>query len=171
MNELPEKFGFSVSHTTRDPRLGEVAGVDYNFTGLDAMKASIARGSFIEYAEVHGNYYGTSVDAVSSVIDAGKSCFLDIDVQGAQQAKKSSLDGKTSYIFIRPPSEEVLERRLRDRGTETEHKIRLRLAAAKREMDFQASEQGFFDAVILNDDADEAYKSFSSHVRKVCNIE
>merc|ERR1712071_567631 len=88
-------------------------------------REEIAQGKFIEYAEVHGNYYGTSIDAVAKVQNAGKICILDIDVQGVQKVKKSSLS--PYYVFIAPPSMEVLEKRLRSRGTEKEEDIVKRL--------------------------------------------
>lgn len=129
-----DQFGFSVSHTTRQPREGEKDGVHYNFTTVDQIKKDIEAGKFIEYAEVHGKYYGTSVAAVEDVQKAGKICILDIDVQGVQKVKKSSLN--PIYIFISPPSREELEKRLRGRGTETEEQIKVRLANASKELDY-----------------------------------
>lgn len=106
MKEFPnEQFGFSVSHTTRGPREGEVDGVHYNFTTVEKMKEDIAAGKFIEHAEVHGRFYGSSVAAVESVQSSGKVCILDIDVQGVKNVKKSSLD--PYYVFIAPPSMEL----------------------------------------------------------------
>mmetsp|Transcript_28879 Transcript_28879/g.68795 ORF Transcript_28879/g.68795 Transcript_28879/m.68795 type:complete len:618 (-) Transcript_28879:955-2808(-) len=142
------KFGFSVSHTTRKPRDGEQHGVHYNFTTVDDIKKEISEGKFVEYAEVHGNYYGTSVESVESVLSKGKICLLDIDIQGAQNVKKSSLDAY--YIFISPPSMEELERRLRGRGTEKEESILKRLKNAKSEMDYGTEDN--FDKVLVNND-------------------
>lgn len=150
MERFPDdQFGFSVSHTTRKPREGEENGVHYNFTTVDAMKKEIAEGKFIEHAEVHGNYYGTSVAAVKSLQDDGKICILDIDVQGARNVKKSSL--KAHYVFIAPPSMEALELRLRGRGTESEEDIQKRLANAGDEMAYGQS-AGNFDHVFINAD-------------------
>jgi guanylate kinase len=137
---------FSISHTTRKPREGEKDGVHYNFTTVDEIKKEIEAGKFVEYAEVHGNYYGTSVAAVQTVQEQGKICLLDIDIQGAQNVKKSDLDAL--YIFIAPPSMEELERRLRGRGTESEDAIVRRLGNAKAEMDYGAGE-GNFDCVLV----------------------
>ena len=139
-------FQFSISHTTRKPREGEQDGVHYNFTTVDAIKKGIEAGKFVEYAEVHGNYYGTSVAAVQTVQDQGKICLLDIDIQGAQNVKKSDLDAL--YIFISPPSMEELEKRLRGRGTEKEEDIIKRLGNAQKEMDYGAGE-GNFDCVLV----------------------
>ena len=137
---------FSISHTTRKPREGEHDGVHYNFTTVDDIKKEIEAGKFVEYAEVHGNYYGTSVAAVQTVQEQGKICLLDIDIQGAQNVKKSDLDAL--YIFISPPSMEELEKRLRGRGTESEDAIIKRLGNAKAEMDYGAGE-GNFDCVLV----------------------
>ena len=154
------QFGFSVSHTTRSPRDGEVDGVHYNFTTVESFQQEIAADKFVEHAEVHGRYYGTSVAAVQSVQSTGKVCILDIDVQGVQNVKKADLECK--YIFIAPPSMEVLEARLRGRGTEKEEDIQTRLGNAQKEMDYGTGE-GNFDVVLKNDDL---LKTFE----KLCNI-
>lgn len=98
-------LSFSVSHTTRAPRPGEVDGVDYVFSSKDSMEASIQAGEFIEYAQVHGNYYGTSRQGVQAVTAKGQGCVLDIDVQGASQVRASGMEAVT--IFVRPPGKEV----------------------------------------------------------------
>lgn len=101
------QLGFSVSHTTRAPRPGEEQGVHYHFATRASMSEQIARGEFLEHAEVHGNLYGTSVAAVASVLEAGKSCILDIDVQGSRMVHASALHSRALYIFVSPPSMEV----------------------------------------------------------------
>lgn len=151
---LEDKFGFSVSHTTRKPREGEVDGVHYNFTTVEQIKQDIDAGKFIEYAEVHGKYYGTSVQAVESVRTSGKICILDIDVQGVQNLKKSPLE--PYYLFIAPPSMEVLEKRLRDRNTESEEDIEKRIGNAAGELEYGKAE-GNFDKVLTNDGLDDAF--------------
>mmetsp|Transcript_30630 Transcript_30630/g.47005 ORF Transcript_30630/g.47005 Transcript_30630/m.47005 type:complete len:420 (-) Transcript_30630:173-1432(-) len=165
------QFGFSVSHTTRKPRTGEEDGVHYNFSTVETMKKEIEDGKFIESAEVHGNYYGTSVAAVESVQKAGKICVLDIDVQGAQSVKKSALN--PIYIFIAPPSMEALESRLRGRGTEDEASIKKRLGNASKELEY-GQEQGNFDRIFTNDNLNTtfeelvaAFKSWYPHLREV----
>jgi guanylate kinase len=139
--EYPDECGFSVSHTTRPPRSGEQDGVHYHFCSIDEMEAMIARNEFIEYARVHGKIYGTSIAAVRDVSGSGKTCLLDIDVQGAESVKKTDLNAR--FIFISPPSFEELEKRLRGRGTEDEASIRVRLEAARGEMAYRDKE-GFF---------------------------
>lgn len=156
-----DSFGFSVSHTTRGPREGEVDGVHYNFASVDQMKKEIDEGKFIEYAEVHGNYYGTSVKGVESVQNDGKICILDIDVQGAELVKKSTLD--PYYIFISPPSMETLEARLRGRGTEKEEAIQKRLGNAAKEMEYGKVE-GNFDKVFVNDDLMKTFKDLETQI-------
>eukprot|EP00124_Ichthyophonus_hoferi_P004546 Ihof_evm2s515 gene=Ihof_evmTU2s515 len=110
--EFPNAFGFSVSHTTRQPRAGEQPGKDYHFVTREELLAEVAKGMFIEHAEFSGNIYGTSQQSVKDVLDQGKLCVLDIDVQGVEILKKSFLHGETVYVFIRPPTIEALESRL-----------------------------------------------------------
>lgn len=154
--EFPDKFGFSVSHTTRAPRPGEVNGTHYNFVDKATMEREIAEGKFLEHAHVHQNIYGTSFAAVRAVSRQGKICLLDIDVQGAEAVKKSTLNA--AYVFISPPSMDELERRLRGRGTEAEEAVLKRLENARTEM-AKKDVPGFFDAVIVNDDLDKAYEA------------
>jgi guanylate kinase len=117
----------------------------------------VADGAFIEHARVHENLYGTSVAAVRAVTDAGKTCLLDIDTQGAEAVKKTDLHAR--FLFIAPPSMGALEQRLRGRATENEEKIQLRMGNAHGEMAYTKKE-GFFDAVIVNDDFERAYAEF-----------
>ena len=155
----PEAFGFSVSHTTRQPRPGEVEGVDYHFEDVEEMKRDIDAGLFIEHACVHGNYYGTSKAGVARVAEAGKVCILDIDVQGVKSVKAADLGAR--YLWIDAPDMAVLEARLRGRGTETEDKVLKRLATAKTELAYAhpAGAGGGappFDHYLLNDDVERA---------------
>lgn len=159
MGEFPEQFGFSVSHTTRTPRAGEVDGVHYHFTPKPEMEAMIARGEFIEHARVHANLYGTSISAVRAVRDAGKTCLLDIDVQGADSVKKTDLGAR--FVFIAPPKLEDLEKRLRGRGTETAESLGLRLTNARTEMAY-LEKPGYWETVIVNDDVEVAYEKLKA---------
>ncbi|CAK9237114.1 unnamed protein product [Sphagnum troendelagicum] len=162
MKDFPDKFGFSVSHTTRSPREKEQDGVHYHFTTRHIMEKEISERKFLESADVHGNLYGTSWAAVDAVTNSGKTCILDIDVQGAQSVKKSSLDAV--FVFIKPPypEEEQLEKRLRGRGTESEEQIQKRLRNAKAELE-RAKDATLFDHILVNAKLDEAYESL-----KVC---
>mmetsp|Transcript_20568 Transcript_20568/g.58266 ORF Transcript_20568/g.58266 Transcript_20568/m.58266 type:complete len:266 (+) Transcript_20568:91-888(+) len=168
MGEFSGRFGFSVSHTTRQPRPGEEDGVHYNFTTLEAMRDAIADDRFIEYAEVHGNFYGTSYKAVERVVGSGRVCLLDVDVQGAEQLKKSSLDEVSAYMFVAPPSPSALEDRLRGRGTESEDKLRVRLENARKELAFADTNPEFFEQVLVNDDLQRAYAQFRDFMVRSC---
>jgi len=175
--EYPSIFGFSVSHTTRSPRPGEVDGREYHFTSLPAMKQLVTAGSFLEHATFSGNMYGTSKQAVHRVSEVGKMCILDIDVQGVKQLKeREDIQGELAplYIFIKPPSIEALKRRLEDRGTETEESLNKRLSAAASEMEYGAGESGqvpHFNKVVVNDDLETAYgdlkKFLTPHIESV----
>jgi len=152
MKKYPDIFGFSVSHTTRGPRPGEENGIHYNFVSKSDMETAIENGEFIEHASVHTNFYGTSFAAVEKVRSSGKICILDIDIQGVQLVKKSSIPCK--FVFIAPPSIDQLESRLRGRGTETEEKIQIRLKNALDELEYGVPSN--FDAVVVNNDLDVA---------------
>uniref|UniRef100_A0A1A8PSY0 Guanylate kinase n=2 Tax=Nothobranchius TaxID=28779 RepID=A0A1A8PSY0_9TELE len=155
MKEYENVFGFSVSHTTRKPRPGEENGKDYHFVTREAMQAAINNGEFIENAEFSGNMYGTSKAAVQAVQAKNLICILDIDMQGVKNIKKTDLD--PIYISIQPPSMETLEKRLRDRKTESEESLQKRLNAAKVDIEF-SKEPGVFDVIVINDSLEDAYE-------------
>lgn len=152
--EFPDTFGYSVSHTTRSPRPGEEDGKHYHFTTKDKMQKQIEQDEFLETATFSGNMYGTSKRAVEEVQKAGKICVLDVEVQGVKQIKQSSLD--PLYIFIKAPSIEELEKRLRARKTETEDALQRRLSIARLEIEY-GEKPGNFDIVIENDNVSKAY--------------
>ncbi|VDB95482.1 unnamed protein product [Peniophora sp. CBMAI 1063] len=155
----PDKFAFSVSHTTRKPRPGEVDGKDYNFTTRESFLALVADGGFIEHAEFSGNLYGTSVQAVKSIAAQGRRCILDIEVQGVRQIKKTDLN--PVYLFIAPPSVSALRARLQGRGTDAPEAVQKRLDTALLEIAY-AKEPGAHDLVIVNDDLERAYTKFQA---------
>jgi len=140
---------FSVSATTRAPRAGEVDGRDYRFLDKAEFRREIERGAFIEWAEVHGNLYGTPRAPMERALAAGRVFLLEIDVQGGAQLKALELPGV--YVFIAPPSLEVLRTRLEQRGTDAPEVIERRMAKAQEEM--RARER--YDHVIVNDDLEE----------------
>lgn len=140
----------SISYTTRAPRTGEENGREYHFVDVATFKQMIAQGDFLEWAEVHGNFYGTSKSWISSEMAAGRDVLLEIDWQGAQQVRQHF--PQAIGVFILPPSLEVLAQRLRGRGTDAEEVIARRLAAAGEEM----RHVGEFDYVIINDDLEQA---------------
>lgn len=151
MQQGEHKYGFCCSHTTRQPRDGEVVrvawcwlrspapphprqdGEHYFFVSKEQFEADIRDGKFLEQAQVHSNYYGTSIASVARVAESGRCCILDIDTQGARQVRTAGL--RAIYVFVAPPSVEELETRLRGRGTESEEQVAKRLANAKAELD------------------------------------
>ena len=164
LSNHPTKFGLSVSRTSRKPREGEIDGVHYHFVDKETILQDIKFGKFkyIEHAEVHSNIYGTREDAVTSIHDAGKVCILDVDTEGVRQMKKNMFSAK--YIFMTPLSIDVLEERLRNRGTETEAQIQLRLKNAKGEIEYGKT-VGLFDEILVNDKVDETYNKLVDLIR------
>ncbi|PFH36434.1 guanylate kinase family protein [Besnoitia besnoiti] len=160
----PEAFGFSVSHTSRQPRPGESYGKEYFFCTREQFEELKNQGQFIETAEFSGNYYGTSFNAVDNVRRTGRICVLEIDMAGVMQLQQTPLARQAYFVFIRPPSLEELEARLRGRHTEKEEHIRKRLAAAKKELEL--STQLHFDFYLTNDDLEEAWQSLESQLAK-----
>lgn len=146
-------FAFSVSCTTRSPRQGEQDGVDYHFVTRERFEALRAEGHFAEWAEVHGNYYGTPKTPVAEHLAAGRDVIFDIDVQGAFQLRGHFPDGL--YVFILPPSLSVLEARLRGRGTDSEEQISRRMRNALGEL----RQAHRFDYLVVNDSLDAAYEA------------
>jgi guanylate kinase len=153
LEESFPELRFSVSHTTRKPRAGEVDGQDYHFVDRAAFEALIAKEAFLEWAEVHGNLYGTSI----AEIDRGRETagcrgmIFDIDYQGARQIRAKQPD--VVGAFILPPSMDELLRRLRGRASEPEEVVQRRFEVARREIEHY----GFFDYLIVNDRLDDAF--------------
>ena len=141
---------FSVSATTRAPRPGEIDGRDYHFMDKELFRSEIGRGAFIEWAEVHGNLYGTPRAPMERALAAGRVFLLEVDVQGGAQLKALGLPG--IYIFIAPPGMDALRRRLELRRTDSPEVIERRMAKALEEM--RASER--YDHVVVNEDLDRA---------------
>lgn len=187
----PDTFTLSVSHTTRSPRPGESHGVHYHFVPHADFEALIARDGFVEHAQFSGNRYGTSRQAIRDLEDQGKVVVLDIEMEGVKQIKASGMDAR--FVFVAPPSEEELEKRLRGRGTEKEESVLKRLDQAKRELEFSKT-PGVHDLIvsappphfpsqtislvaceylltverrqIVNDDLEKAYKQLEDFVYK-----
>lgn len=141
---------YSVSATTRPPRVGEVHGKDYFFLDKENFENKIRENGFLEWAKVYDNYYGTPMDYVQSVLAQGKDCILEIDPQGAKQVKKKKPDAV--YVFIIPPSMQELERRLTQRGTEKIYEIEKRISSAREEI----SAMEYYDYVVVNDEVSKA---------------
>ncbi|WP_027963136.1 guanylate kinase [Halalkalibacillus halophilus] len=143
--EQDPELQYSISVTTRNPREGEVNGVDYFFKSKEEVSTMIEQDEFIEYAEYVGNYYGTPKAYVQETLNQGKDVFLEIEVQGALQVKDNFPEGV--FIFLFPPSLEELKNRIINRGTESEDLVRNRLLEAKKEIDMMDA----YDYVVVND--------------------
>ncbi|MBF0111291.1 MAG: guanylate kinase [Desulfamplus sp.] len=141
-----KELAYSVSHTTREPRAGEKDGVDYFFITTDEFKKKIEQNLWAEWAEVHGNFYGTSLKFIEDSIAKGRDLILDIDVQGAKQFKASFPEATT--IFIMPPSIETLQERLIKRGKDSDSIIEKRIKNAANEI----AQSSFYEHIIVNDD-------------------
>ena len=142
----------SISATTRKPRNGEIDGKDYFFLTKETFEQKIKNDEFYEYANVHGNYYGTLKEVVESNLNKGLNVILEIDVQGALIAKKKKKDAV--LVFFRTKDMETLEKRLRNRNTDTEEVIQTRLKNALREMEYEKK----YDYTIINNDIEESCK-------------
>lgn len=156
ITEIVDNIHHSISHTTRAPRPDEIDGRHYHFVSKAKFEDMIKNDEFIEWALVHGNYYGTSVGNLDIVQKEKKDLLLVIDVQGAEQLRKKYKNG--CYIFILPPSMKILERRLRIRGADSEEDIKSRLKTAEEEIHHYKT----YNYIIINDNIDEAVDQLKS---------
>ena len=154
-----QRMQLSISHTTRGMRPGEADGVHYHFVDKSEFQAQIDRGAFFEWAEVLGNYYGTSRETIERCLDQGIDVFLDIDWQGARQIRDQLPEARS--IFILPPSLPILEQRLHGRGQDSDEVIRHRMAQAVAEM----SHYDEYDYLIVNDDFETSLQQLASIIR------
>ena len=157
--ENDPQIGVSISHTTRLPRPGEEDGREYHFIDVPAFLEKIARNEFLEWAEVHGNYYGTSKRWIETEMASDRDVLLEIDWQGAQQVRK--VFPQAIGIFVLPPSMAILQARLSGRGTDPDEVIARRIAAARDEMRHVDE----FDYVIINDGLQQAAGDLQAIVR------
>jgi guanylate kinase len=151
-----ENISYSVSFTTRKMRMGEIHGKDYFFVSPDEFENLIKQGDFLEYANVHGNFYGTLQKQVKNETESGHDIILEIDVQGAESVRAKMPEAVS--IFILPPSYEVLRQRLVSRQTESNEDLHLRLENAKTEVKFYKQ----FDYVIINEEKNKAIENLKS---------
>lgn len=158
LDEL-DNLKFSVSYTTRDKRDGEHNGVEYHFVSVPEFEALMESGDLLEYALVHGNYYGTSSSQIEEATESGLDVILEIDVQGAKIVRRKREEAIN--IFILPPSFSVLADRLRNRGTESDEQLKLRLENARKEVEFYSS----CDYIVINDDLEKAVSDLKSVIR------
>lgn len=149
LRSLPD-LSYSISYTTRAPRNGELDGREYFFVTPERFEQMVAANDFLEWAKVHGNYYGSSVRQVTHEINEGRDIILEVDVQGAASIRKLVTDSVS--VFILPPSYEVLRQRLLARGTDPADELRLRLRNAPEEIGHYRA----FDYIVINDDVERA---------------
>ena len=158
LTESHPELRFSVSHTTRQPRASEVDGREYHFIDNARFARMAEQGDFAEWAEVHGNLYGTSLREIEIARTSHRGVVFDIDHQGARQIKATMPEAVS--VFILPPSMAELERRLRARASDDEATVQSRLWAARSEIDHYA----FFDYLVVNDDLEAAHKKLDAIV-------
>lgn len=156
--EWDPSLSFSVSATTRAPRVGEVDGRDYYFKSRDDFLAMVAAGDMLEHAEVFGNFYGSPLAPVDAAISAGRDVLFDIDWQGGQQISNSTLKETVVSVFILPPSMVELERRLRDRGQDSAEVVADRMQKSNAEI----SHWGEYDYVLVNEDLDRCFDNLQA---------
>ena len=154
--EKVENLSYSVSYTTRAPRSKEIAGREYFFVSRDTFEEMIAAGDFLEWACVHGNFYGTAKSQVLEQTAAGSDIILEVDVQGAALVRQLLMDSVS--VFILPPSYEVLKQRLIARGTDSPDELAVRLRRAPEEL----RDYSNFDYVIINDEVEKAARQLAS---------
>lgn len=159
--DLPQSLQFSISATTRSPRINEKDGVDYYFIGREEFDKKIGNNEFVEWADVYGNCYGTLKSEILRIRDKGKNCLLDVDVQGGMNIK--SILPESVLIFILPPSMKELRRRIMERKTDDKKTIRIRLKTAAMEMGCVKS----YQYTIINDDIETAYKELKGLVLRI----
>ena len=171
--ELMPALHFSLSCTTRAPRPGETAGLSYHFLTRERFAAQLAAGEFLEHAQVHGEYYGTLFSEVRPYLERGQDVILDIDVQGARQilanVRGTDLERRFISVFLLPPSLEVLEQRLRGRGSESEKQIRERLQRGREEMGCWSE----YDYVMISNEVHESARQLQAiftAARRRCSI-
>ena len=150
------ELAYSISYTTRAPRQGESEGRDYHFVSLETFLAMKEAGAFVECAQVHGNYYGTSRAQLEKHLNDRRDLLLEIDVQGARQVKEHF--PRACFIFVLPPDRETLKKRLSERGTEQGGDVEARLDNASREL----GEASWYDYLIINDVLEEAVEALAA---------
>ena len=151
LEKYEDRLRFSVSYTSRNKRVGEIDGVDYYFISNDEFKRDVDEGMFLEWAQVHDNFYGTSKRMVEEIVNNGFDCILDIDVQGSQNLMNKGI--VATYIFIAPPSIESLKERLFKRSTDSTEVINKRLKNAEIELKYKDK----YEHIVVNDSLDRAF--------------
>jgi len=158
---IEKNISVCISETSRKPRKGEVEGVDYKFIEKEDFQKRVKANKYIEYAIVHGNYYGTSIESVTNQVKKDEIVILEIDIQGAEIIKKKIPFSRS--IFILPPTLKILEKRLRERATDEESVILERLKNAKTEV----TKASLYDYILVNDDFDNAQSQLTIYINDI----
>lgn len=161
--ENKDRLAFTISHTTRKPRQGEQNGREYYFIDREQFFKKIDENEFLEHTEFSGNLYGTSRASVQDALRTGKYIILEVDIEGVKSIMRHP-DLKPIYIFIKPPSKQLLIERLSSRGTESSEALRKRLDRADDEIEFADSGQVQFDLILVNDDLEETYQKLRKYL-------
>ena len=156
LREIVPSLKFTISHTTRKIREGEVDGIDYIFISKKEFESKIKNNDFLEWAQVHGNYYGTSLESADTTINKGYDTLLEIDIQGVKSLRKMNYKG--TYIIIFPPSVKELETRLRKRGSDLEDDIIKRVETGKKEI----KEYKMYDYIVTNHIVEDTVNNITS---------
>ncbi len=166
--ERDPKLHYSVSYTTRPPREGEVDGISYVFVSEQTFWNLASQGELLEWAYIHGHWYGSSMGRIQGFLDRQEDVVLKIDVQGAASIRER-VSGNAVFIFVAPPTFEELERRLTERKTESTEDLSVRLANARNEL----AQSSHYDAVVVNDDIDKAVDAILTivHAHRVARKE
>ena len=160
----------AISHTTRPPRANEKNGVNYHFVTVEDFKQGVANGEFIEHVQYNGNYYGVTYRAVQSVLDAGKTCTLIVNIDGCTSIRKNA-KFPVVYFFVHTSKFEDLETRIRKRSMttkENEETIKSKLEIAKEELSYFESHKNEWDYALVNDDLDKCYAELKAHLSVRC---
>ena len=158
---IEKNISVCISETSRKPRKGEVEGVDYKFIEKEDFQERVKANKYIEYAIVHGNYYGTSIESVTNQVKKDEIVILEIDIQGAEIIKKKIPFSRS--IFILPPTLKILEKRLRERATDEESVILERLKNAKTEV----TKAPLYDYILVNDDFDNSQSQLTIYINDI----
>jgi guanylate kinase len=158
---IEKNISVCISETSRKPRKGEVEGVDYKFIEKEDFQERVKANKYIEYAIVHGNYYGTSIESVTNQVKKDEIVILEIDIQGAEIIKKKIPFSRS--IFILPPTLKILEKRLRERATDEESVILERLKNAKTEV----TKAPLYDYILVNDDFDNSQSQLTTYINDI----
>jgi len=163
LEDFKDSLSFSISATTRKPRKGEIDGKDYYFISKQEFLEKIKNNEFLEWTFIYDNYYGTLFKNVNEIINNGKNCLLDVDVQGGTKIKMEFKD--SILIFIAPPSFDELKKRIEQRKTDTPESIKERITNAERELNYSK----FYDYIIINDTIENAYNKLKNLISNIIN--